>query len=472
MKREKKERKAPLRIKDRPERGAGRRFRLRLPAKARHSADSSAGAAGFAVTMHPSEPVMRLKEDRTKAQWQQELPANLPCALLVMSAVALFCMCIGEPALIPFALTCPLVFMAVSVARTLKIREARWITPLVLGLILIACAAIWSDAVSGGLRMLINRFYDAAEEAQAYIYDRPSEGYVSDGAARAAIAWISALAGLITAIPPVRFRRAVSALTAIAVMTAFAYYGLIPSAVCIAVMTVLLIAAVSRGNLMSFLPVALAALVLFGAIVLIDPGESYSISRIDENLRDRLAFNSALLETDTSPFEEEDEEYEDDEDDWSEYEGYEDEEADYSTVVMIVSIVLVVAALGAAAYLMHRRISKKRAENRRGIDSKDNKEAVTAMFPYAVRWLKGYGIVQTEPSVTSMMPEIENSFSGGYAKRFRDMYIIWSEAAYSDHEVSESTRQLMDGFMKDTVKMVDDKCKFKDRLRLKLRYAL
>ena len=43
-------------------------------------------------------------------------------------------------------------------------------------------------------------------------------------------------------------------------------------------------------------------MLVFGAIVLIDPGENYSISRMDENFRDRFAFNSLLIQGDeTTP---------------------------------------------------------------------------------------------------------------------------------------------------------------------------
>jgi hypothetical protein len=339
--------------------------------------------------------------------------------------------------------------------------------------ILIAVAAIWHSTVLGGLSMLINQFYDVAEEAQAYLYDRLPGGDASELAGELGIAWFSCLFGLLTALPPAEARRKLSGLIVIAVMFAFAYYGLIPSAICIAVVIAALIAAVSRGSILSIIPVALAALLLFGALVLADPGESYGISRMDENFRDRFAFRSALLET-QDPFAEDTETELEDEMEDPEDEELEDEEFDseYGTYAAFGILILCVAALGAGGYLLYRRLSKRRAENRRGIDSTDNREAVTAMFPYALRWIKGYGIEQTSASVMSMLPDLNDEFSDSYTSRFRDMYKIWSEAAYSDHEVSEEARELMDSFMNDTIKQIKDKCKLRDILRLRLRHAL
>jgi hypothetical protein len=205
--------------------------------------------------------------------------------------------------------------------------------------------------------------------------------------------------------------------------------------------------------------------------MLVDPGENYGISRMNENFRDRFALDSALLDSDYSQYDDMEEDYDELEDE-EEEEEYEEDEPEIVTYAVIGFIILAVAALGAAAYLLYRRISKKRAENRKGIDSPDAREAVTAMFPYAVRWLKGYGIEQTEPSFTSMEPALKSVFSESYATLFMDMYKVWSEAAYSDHDVTDRTRLVMEAFTRDTVTQVKNKCKLRDKLRLHLRYAL
>ena len=474
-----KKKKEKIRIKERPEgrREKARGFTFRSPIrKGKHAAAAGKPAEKdrFGANVYSDEPILRLKDVKEQAAWKQDLVLNCSCALLVTTALALFCMFIYSPELLPFVLACPVVFMIIATIGSVKPGVARWLAAGVVSVILLTVAIIWRDAIFGGLFTLINEFYDSAEEAQAYVYDRMSvESEVTEGAYRAGIAWISALAGMAAALPPVQVRRAFSGLIAIAIILALAYYGMEPSAICIAVMIAALIAAVARGNIMSILPVALAALLLFGAVVLVDPGESYTVSRINENLRDRFALHSALLETDESLYDETEEDFEEDMEDEEDPEtGDSEETSEYGKYALYGLIILAVAALGITAFLLIRRFIKKRAQNRRGINSDDSREAVTAMFPYAVRWLKGYGIEQPDPSFSSMEHALKKEFSDTYSDRFMDMYDIWNEAAYSDHDVTEESRISMEAFVEDTVAEVNKKCKLRDKLRLTLRYAL
>ena len=456
-----------IRIKELVEKGKGLHLRRGTKASGNAPADNSFGAM-----VHSSTPILKLEEPKKQAVWQNDLVSNIACAILLTTIPALFCMSIDSPEIIPFVLTCPVIFMVIATIGSVKHGKVKWIAAAVAAVILLVVAAIWHTEIFGGFSMLINRFYDAAEEAQAYLYDRLEAGYyASDGEGKAGLAWAAAFLGLMAALPPAKIRRAFSGAIAIIVMLAFAYYGLIPSAICIAVMIAALITAVSRGNALTFIPVILAALVLFGAVMLVDPGENYGISRMDENFRDRFALNSALLESEYSLYDDMEDEYDESEDE-EEEEEYEEDEEEIVTYAVIGFIILAVAALGAAVYLLYRRISKKRAQNRKGLDSPDAREAVTAMFPYAVRWLKGYGINQTEPSFTSMEPALKSAFSDSYANLFMDMYKVWSEAAYSDHDVTDRTRLVMEAFTKDTVNQVKNKCKLMDKLKLKLLYAL
>ncbi len=470
----KKEKKIRIKKKKKDLREKPKGFKLRLPF--RKKADNTSAAAeidSFGASVHSTEPILRLKDFKEQAAWKQDIVLNCACAALLMTAIALFCMSFGSPDLILFALPCPVVFMVIAMIDSVKPGMIRWLAAGIFAAILMITAIIWRADIFDGLGTLVNWFYDAAEEAQAYVYDRiPVEG-ATEGAIRAGIAWASGLTGLVGALPPVKVRHAFSGLIAIAIMIALAYYGLIPSAICIAVMIAALIMAVARGNFLSIVPVVLAALLLFGAIVLVDPGENYAVSRINENLRDRFALNSALLENQESYYDDM-ESFEDDMQDEESMESEEDGESDaeIGKYAIIGFIALAVAILGAAVFLFIRRLRRKRAENREGIDSDDTREAVIAMFPYAVRWLKGYGIEQPGPSFVSMEPELEREFSETYSDLFMEMHDVWSEAAYSDHTIPEGSRLLMDGFVRETIDQVKKKCKLRDKLRLKWLYAL
>ncbi|MBQ6440369.1 MAG: hypothetical protein IJJ06_09645 [Mogibacterium sp.] len=456
--------------------GRGKHARKENTGNSEFMADGFAEADGFGAMVHSSTPILRLKDGGKQSVWKQDLLLNCSCAALMTTAFALFCMSIDTPLLILFALPCFVMYMAVATLGSIKPGPVRWIAAAVIFVILAAVAAVWHSTVLGGVSMLINQFYDVAEEAQAYIYDRlPGGEEESEIAGYIGMAWISCLIGLLTALPPAEVRRRLSGLIVILIMLAFAYYGLLPSAICIAVLIAVLIAVASRGSILSLIPVVLVALLLFGGVVLADPGENYGISRMDENFRDRFALRSTLIQTDDPFFDEEEEtdleeeEEEEPDDEESEDEAYDGE---YGTYAAYGTIVLVIAALGAAAYMINRRVKRRIAENRKGIDSKDNREAVVAMFPYAIRWLKGYGIEQRSAAVISMVPELSEMFSDSYAARFGEMYKIWSEAVYSDHAVSDRDRQLMDGFMNDTIDAVKGKCKFKDVVKLRFKYAL
>jgi hypothetical protein len=144
--------------------------------------------------------------------------------------------------------------------------------------------------------------------------------------------------------------------------------------------------------------------------------------------------------------------------------------------VGIAVAVLIIAALGAAAFVLYQQYKKRRDAVRKGIDSKDPREAVTAMFPYSVRWLKAAGIesdsTEGEAPFSAMQENISRVYESSYASRFGEMYRLWREAAYSDHDISDADRAAMDRFTKDTVTLVSDKWKTAQKLRIKYKHAL
>lgn len=448
----------------------------KLPRMSFTKADADKDLTDFAVSVRLSEPIMRLGDASEQPAWRKNLFLNITCAMVLLAAAGFFCFTIYEPGLILYCLPCFVVFMLLTTLEDALPGKVKLIAVAAGALALIACAVVFRGIIFGGLAMLVDRFYDVAEEAQAYIYERPSaEGSDTETAGMIGLAWASAFAGYIASLPPARMRRGVCVAVAVIAMLAFAYYGLIPSAVCVAVFAVALMAAASRGGILPVLPVILVVLIFFGAIMIIDPGESYSISRADENLRDRFALRSALIEGPDSMSDNQgmDEwNFEDPENPENRYDRETIFDGEYGTFAIAGILVLIAAAIGAAVYLIHRYLNRRREENRRNIDSSDAKEAVTAMFPYALKWLRGLGIEQTDMAVTSMIPALEEAFSTEYSDRFSDMYSMWSEAAYSEHPVTEDARLQMEGFMNDTIKQTKEKCKLKDKLRFRFRYAL
>ena len=146
--------------------------------------------------------------------------------------------------------------------------------------------------------------------------------------------------------------------------------------------------------------------------------------------------------------------------------------AEHRGLIVLAVIALILAALGAAAGIFIQRIRKRQAENRAGLDSSDPKAAIIAMFPYSVKWLQPAGIEPMGKSFSSLIPVIRADVSDQYADRYENMYFLWEEAAYSNHEMTEEKRSEMDSFLKDTMEMIREKSNLRMRIINTVKYAL
>ena len=367
--------------------------------------------------------------------------------------------------------------MLISTLDSIGKEKIQLYTAAAIGVILIAALVIFRKYIGNGCGLIMNQLYDNAEYYQAYIYDRFHIGATGNEhpyrSQHFALLWASALAGLLTAIPRAGIRRTISLVLSGLIMLAFAYYGIIPSYICIAVFAAAILFAFSRGNILSSLVVLLAAALVFGAVVMIDPGESYGISRADEKFRDRFALRSAYLEGGDMSY-----------NDMSGVEDMNDPQTresegtgpdiieENSWVVALLVVLAVLLALGIPAWIFFSRLRKRRAEYRAGIDSSDPREAIVAMFPYAVRWLQPAGIETSGKAFDMLVPQIRADISEQYAENYTDMFRLWEEAAYSDHEMTSDRKNKMKVFMDETIRMIKEKSDFKTRIITAVKYAL
>ena len=189
---------------------------------------------------------------------------------------------------------------------------------------------------------------------------------------------------------------------------------------------------------------------------------------MDENFRDRFALSSRLIESPDTGL-----------DDLSGLDDINEPTPQDTSVddtvfggiprrfVGIAIAVLIIAAIAAVIYLLWKRFDKRRKALREGIDSHDPRTAVMAMFPYSVRWLKAGGVDTDAHPFSELTPYVAGEFSQDYANRYKKMYLLWREAAYSDHAVSDQSLRDMKVFMEDTIKFSKNKCTFKDKLKIK-----
>lgn len=426
---------------------------------------------GFNASVRFSEPILKAYDGGKTSAWKKDLPYNIATGLLLMSFLSIFCLIIEEPLLLAFSAASLVVFTALVTLESFDKANIKYAACGVIALLLIASAVIWHSKLGDGLACLMNEFYDIAEESQAYLYKRFSNGDdASDADTWIAVAWVASLLGMLLALLPAAFRRSASLALTTLMMLVLAYYGVVPSWISIGWMLLALILTLSKGNVLASLPLILAVVLLFGAIVAVDPGEFMGISRMNENIRDRIAFHSAQIEKEEQTTEEEVDLEELKEQDLKESET--EDSFEHASYVVFAVIGLIVAAIAAAAYLLIKRFRKRRAAVRHGIDSKDPRESVIAMFPYSVRWLKASGMETRNRPFSMMTRDVKRLYSEDYAKQFREMYSLWREAAYSDHEISDIDRKDMYRFMQNTENVASANWNKIQKLSVILKYAL
>ena len=434
------------------------------------SADTSA-EDGFSADVRFSDPILKVTSSSKDVPWRKDLPGNIATGLLLISFASVFCMMINEPVITAFATPALIVFTVLAMLESSDRISIKYVACAVIAALLLAAAVIFHSSIGSGFAYMMDEFYDIAEEAQAYIYDRFPGGFgASEWDCRITMMWGSSMMGMLMALVPARLRRAACMLLTAAVMLALAYYGLLPETLCAGAMIMALLLTLSKENIFAAMPLMLITVILFGAIMLIDPGENYSISRMDENVRDRIAFRSALIEREDPTIQENmDPESLTDPETEADRESVMGNKGSY---ILIGMGFLLAVAIGAVTYLLIKRFKRRQAAVRKGIDSTDPREAVTAMFPYSVRWLKASGIETHEAPFAEMADDISRVYESAYAGRFSEMYSLWREAAYSDHDISEADRAEMDRFTRETISLVSGNRNTLQRLRMKYKHAL
>ena len=431
---------------------------------------------GFDVNVRNAETGIRLIDQKKANPWVlREMPHEIATAVSLMSVFALLLAAAEQASAIPFLLAGVIVYTVLTFLEEKLDGRIRLYVAAGIFVALVVLGIVLRKYLWGGIGLIMNSVYDASEATQAYIYERFNIGSTADEhsvmCVRTAAAFLSSALGLLAALPPAAIRRAVGLGAAIYAMILFAYYGIIPAAVCVAIIIVALVFVLARGGILSALPVLLASLALFGIIMLISPGESYGISRADENFRDRFALRSAYLENDmyqdyqdelNDPYEDQDETTEDNGQIFSEHKW----------LLPLIIALLVLAGLIVAAYLFYKRYRRRRDANREGIDSDDPRTAIVAMFPYAVRWLKAADLDVAGKNFASLVEPLRKDVSEQYSKYFSSMYVLWREAAYSDHEMHVEKKEAMHEFMEETANMVKRDLNWKDKIITAFKYAL
>ena len=407
---------------------------------------------------------------------RDQLITDAASAFVLLSASALLLYMAGSADLIPFALPGAAVFFIWCRVGPLTGRETRLkVTAAVLAVLLIAGLPM-RGVLADGSALLINKLFDIAQRSHTYVYYKL---YVSESAnetdMRLAVTWSTLAAGFIAACAPPFLRKAISVFITVMVMLAFAFFGLTPSVIASAALFLSLLVTMTGTGVTKAWPLMAVLVIASSLLFIADPGEIRAVSRADEILRDRLSFQTVYLEgDDLSVVEEKSYSQKDEQSGGAGSGGNEDgEEALKNKRLMIVlaltAVTLMILFIPA---FIHDRLEKKRRKNRGGIDSGDNAVAIRSMFPYALRWLKVYGIDVVMKDFGDVARDVRYNTPESFSSRYESMLALWKEAAFSEHEMSDESRQSMQEFLDEAVRLTKEQADWRKKLSIRFRYAL
>ena len=354
--------------------------------------------------------------------------------------------------------------------------------------VLLTGAALLLPGARNGLAYLLNRVMERSEQVNAYVYQRfsadPGENGVLGGLlAGAAIACLLG-AGML------RCRRITALCAAAAAAGAQIWLGLsLPPAVNILIFTLAGILAAEKLSLRKTACIALAAALTAGMTALAWPGTNPAVEAASERVRDLLEpagtapssgspeeIPGAVRETrhtDVRARAPGDETAEPE----AQYRlvTLEEEHISRPEWIDYLKIALLLAAATGAVVLpfmpaaaLNRRRRKAR-EKRAAFDSPDRGEALCAMFRHTARYLEATGHGAGNLPFRAWPASLRGNMPEKYVDSFEKCCILFEEAAYSGHEITEAQTAQVRELLAETERLVYDRAGWRERLRL--RYA-
>ena len=350
---------------------------------------------------------------------------------------AVFCMILGTVGAMTLL---PLGMVGASLALLPKIsrKNLRYGPLAVLALVLF----VRFRPILDGFKLLANGLFARSQETQAYIYDY----FTTYGESSAeAVLWAALLCGWLCVLWRDRFTLGLCAAWA----GVMAYFGVTAEPWALAVVLFFgLLTALPKGHRW-FYGIILGILVLALAASCAKMAPNPWVSRLDEHLRDELAFQAYSEDQTPVPSEMPEPEI-------LPPAQAEQEQPDHGVQRRLINVLfLALAALTLAILfipaVIRDRAAKRAERNREGLYAPDHGEAIRAMYLYAMRWRALEAAPEPVP---------------------HEIYAIWQEAAFSGHNMEERQRESVRSYMEKTAKGVWDKANWKRRLAIRYRLCL
>lgn len=354
---------------------------------------------------------------------------------------------------------------------------------------LILCAVLIAfllpDQLADGLKGAVNALFAASARHNAYVYDMlpvsPDAGEPARRLGGAALASLAALAGGLL----VRRRSAVLTVGAFLLAAlAQVYFGLTPSvlwnAALLAVLGILLLrcAGAAGGALPGacalFLAAASLLLLLTAAIY---PGENPRLTGLAEALRDRLSASESqsaglwgALEEDfynpvrpERPLREEPAREEAlAQADYTQYARVYDYVAHLSRPsstphwkTALLSLLILALLVGPFVPFYWVDACRRKAQARRAdFESEDCARAVACQFRALMEWLEIAGLQPDGRQFSAYEAPVCALMGDAYARAYAQAVLLWQEARYSEHEMTQDARAQMQALLDRTAKTV------------------
>ena len=377
------------------------------------------------------------------AEKRNGLAALLPF-LLCIALWGAFLWIIGRVTLLPYAAIGALLAFCPLLGKHRRVVGGALPALLLLSLLL-------SRSISGGLAVLSNRLFAASEARQRYLYETFS---ASADSLVPAVLWGSALLALCFGWLGAWKKALPGVLAFLMTAAACAYFGVTPGTFwLLLILSLAAFTMLTKLDLRAFAAVIVCAAVIAGLALWLAPGENARISALDDQLRDTLAFTTVTQhkqpENTPAPTPETQPEQEKKEPMLLQIR----ESMDAKTIILIVLIAAILLILFVPA-VIRDRLQKRRDQNRAGMESANNAEAIRATFRYALLWLRA------SESDAREIP--------GYDAAYK----LWQEASFSDHAMSDAQRDQMTAFQKTVSDAIESEAGRLQSWKLRVRNAL
>lgn len=380
-----------------------------------------------------------------------------------------------------------LVFGLILMMGLLLLQKNRNISIFLIGAVLVIGILVLARLpfVEAGVQELLNRVYEASEEAQAYQYDH-YEIAMNETRIMASVHYVTALLGMLTGVFfawALKGNHRECALVPLLICSlGCAYYGVTPGTI----WTLLYIVAVlltltcyekegSAGFAAKLLYGLTAGLVLAMIVFLFWKGTNAAVQKASEDVRDRMALQTAAYSDEQSLKIEKEEEIiqEQQEQEFQQEdvpETDDGEERDWAKMFSIALVILMVASALFIPSVFRDLCEKKRMRNREGIDDPDPSRAIIAMFPYILRWLRHTGWEEDNRLYSQCGADVPEQ--NGLQKDYLSMVTMWQEAFYSNHPMKEEQKDQMNSYLLRTQQLVEERSNWKEKIRIRYIEAL